>query len=109
MSGTPRLVERAQTDVDEIFNWLATRTLKGAIAWYLAFLESIEKIAEAPESFSEAPEARRLHHALRQALFKTRRGRVYRIVFEVLDAEIIVLRVRGPGQAPLRLRDLPGN
>ena len=82
--------------------------MQGAIFWYLAFRRAIEKIATSPEVFAEAPEAHALGRPLRQAPFKTRRGRVYRIVFEVSDTEIMVLRVRGPGQSPLRGRDLRG-
>jgi hypothetical protein len=32
---------------------------------------------------------------------------MYRVVFELSDTEIILLRVRGPGQARLRRRELP--
>ena len=51
MSRTLRIIERARSDVDEIFNWLVKR-------------------------------------------------RVYRSVFEFSDAEVLLLRVRGPGQPP---------
>jgi plasmid stabilization system protein ParE len=107
MSRTLRILGRAQTDVDEIFNWLVGRSLQGAIAWYMAFRRAVEQVALGPESFPEAPESQRLARQLRQAFFKTRRGRLYRIVFEFSPDEIILLRVRGPGQSPLRGRDLP--
>jgi plasmid stabilization system protein ParE len=106
MSRTLRIVERARTDVDEIFNWLVHRSVRGAISWYLAFGRAVEKIADSPEIFSEAPESVPLGRPLRQALFKTRRGRIYRIVFELSEAEIVILRVRGPGQPGLRRREL---
>ena len=108
MSRTLRIVERARSDVDEIFNWLVHRSVQGAISWSSAFRHALEKIAWSPESFAEAAESHPLGRQLRQALFKTRRGRVYRIVFEVSETEIVLLRVRGPGQSPLRRRDLPG-
>jgi plasmid stabilization system protein ParE len=108
MSRPLRIVERARSDMDEIFNWLVHRSVQGAISWYLAFRHAVEKIASSPENFAEAAESHPLGCQLRQAPFKTRRGRAYRIVFEVSDTEIIILRVRGPGQSPLRRRDLPG-
>jgi plasmid stabilization system protein ParE len=108
MSRAFRILERARSDVDEVFNWLAHRSVQGAISWYFAFSRALEKIAASPESFAEAAETHSLGHQLRQSLFKTRRGRVYRIVFQVSDTEIMVLRVRGPGQSPLQRRDLPG-
>jgi plasmid stabilization system protein ParE len=107
MSRRLQIVQRAQLDVDAIFNWLAPRSVQGAISWYLAFRRAIDKISESPESFAQAAESPRLGIQVRQALFKTRRGRTYRIVFEATETEIMILRVRGPGQAPLRPRDLP--
>jgi len=73
----------------------------------LAFGRAVDKVAAAPEVFAEAPESGPLGRSLRQSLFKTRRGRTYRIVFELSEAEIIILRVRGPGQARLQRRELP--
>jgi len=108
MRRTLRILERARSDVEDIFNWLVQRSVQGAISWYLAFRGAIAKVASAPESFAEAPESHPLARQLRQAIFKTRRGRVYRIVFEVSDTEIFILRVRGPGQRPIRQQDLPG-
>src|SRR6476646_222941 len=105
MSRPLRILERATADVYGIFNWLAPRSVQGAIAWYLAFRRAIDEIAESPQSFAEAPEAGPLGRDLRQALFKTRRGRMYRIVFEFTDSEIFLLRIRGPGQSPLRRSD----
>lgn len=106
MSRSLRIIERARADVDAIFDWLVQRSVRGAVAWYLAFGRAINDIASAPESFSEAAEAAPLGRRLRETVFKTKRGRRYRVVFEVSDAEITILRVRGPGQAPLRRRDL---
>ncbi len=107
MSRTLQILERAGADVDDIFGWLVQRSVQGAISWYLAFCRAVEKIAESSESYAEAAESRALGRQLRQAHFRTRRGRVYRIVFALSDIEIIILRVRGPGQSPLRRRDLP--
>src|SRR4051812_13626992 len=102
-----QIVERARSDVDDIFNWLVRRSATGGIRWYLEFRHSVDKIAAAPEEFSIAPESDLLGRQVRQALFKTRQGRSYRIIFELTDLEILVLRIRGPGQSPLRKRDLP--
>jgi plasmid stabilization system protein ParE len=107
MSRPLRIVELARSDVDHIFNWLVHRSIQGAISWYLAFLNMAEEIGASPESFAVAPESNPLRCPLRQALFKTRRGRIYRIVFEISEFEIMILRVRGPGQSPLRTGDLP--
>ncbi len=107
MSRTLRILERARADVGEIFNWLARRSVRGAVTWYLAFRHAVAKIAASPESLGEAPEAASLGRPLRQSLFKTRRGRLYRIIVEFSAADILILRVRGPGQPRLQRRELP--
>src|SRR5262245_48889040 len=99
MSRSLRILERAQSDVDDIFSWLARRTVLGSVAWYVALHRAVAQVADAPDSFPDAVESHALGRSLRQSLFKTRRGRVYRIVFEVSDKEITVLRIRGPGQS----------
>ena len=107
MTRALRIVQRARMDADAIFNWLVARSIQGAISWYLAYGRAVEQIRAAPEKYAEAPESRPLRRSLREAFFKTRRGRRYRIVFHVSDSDVIILRVRGPGQAPLRRRDVP--
>jgi plasmid stabilization system protein ParE len=107
MNRTVRILERAKTDVDAIFDWIVPRSVEGAISWYLAFRRAVDRIGETPELYGVAPESNRLHRVVRQAMFRTRRGRTYRILFEVNDNEVVVLRVRGRGQPPLSRRDFP--
>ncbi len=38
--------------------------------------------------------------------FKTKHGRTYRAVFTILNGQVRILAIRGPGQAPLKRRDL---
>lgn len=107
MSRTLRILESAQSDVDKIFQWIGRRSVGGAVRWFMAFLDAIAKVASSPDSFPIGPESYYLNRPLREALFKTRRGRTYRIVFELSNNEILVLRIRGPGQSPIKRRDLP--
>lgn len=101
-----RLLRRAQADADAIYQWLAKRSLSGAVSWYNAFIDAASAIERDPESCAAAPEAKRLHLELRQRLFKTSRGRTYRILFVIANQQVRVLRVRGPGQAPVKRRDI---
>lgn len=108
MTRTLRTFPRADADIERIFVWLAKRSPQGAATWYAAFSIAIGRIVDKPMSFAVAAEALpRWNRDIRQALFKTSRGNRYRIVFELIDAEIRILRVRGPGQPRLRRRDLP--
>jgi hypothetical protein len=49
---------------------------------------------------------RLVKRGIRQTLFKTPRGRTYRMVFTILGSDVRVLAIRGPGQAPLTRNDL---
>jgi plasmid stabilization system protein ParE len=95
-------------DTETIFSWLQQRSPQGATTWYEALREAVKSVAARPEIYPAFPEAMpRWNRQIHQALFKTPRGRRYRIVFEWTDTEIRILRVRGPGQRPLRSQDLP--
>lgn len=61
MSRPLRILQRAQNDVDETFNWLVRRSIGGSISWYMAFGQAIGRIQESPENYSRAPESEILH------------------------------------------------
>jgi plasmid stabilization system protein ParE len=108
MSRSLRFLARARADIDRIFGWLDRRSPQGAATWYDALFEAVGRIVEAPDSYPVAAESlSRWNRRIHQALFKTPRGNRYRIVFELTETDIRILRVRGPGQPPLRRRDLP--
>src|SRR5437588_5891206 len=109
MSRRLRILARAGADIDRIFDWLAGRSPQGAANWYAALVAAVDRIAETPEQFAVAAESLpRWNRDIHQAPFKTARGRRYRLIFELTDTEVRILRVRGPGQPPVRRRDLPG-
>ncbi|MEQ1825344.1 MAG: type II toxin-antitoxin system RelE/ParE family toxin [Pirellula sp.] len=101
-----KLLRIAHEDVESIYCWLLKRSPIGANRWYLAFQEAAMDLSREPERFGLAPEANELTEAVRQRLFKTSAGRSYRILFLIVDAEVLVLRVRGPGQKMVQLADL---
>ena len=101
-----RVLGRAQADVDNIYLWLCQRSPMGAIAWYAVLLEKLAELGDNASSCSIAPESARIGVELRQAFFKTRRGRTYRLLFVIVGAEARVLRVRGPGQRPVTRLDV---
>ncbi|MCG8583980.1 MAG: type II toxin-antitoxin system RelE/ParE family toxin [Pirellulales bacterium] len=98
-----RVLRRAQLDVDAILHWIAVerQAPSGAAAWLEVYERAVATLAEGAERCALAPEDEHFEFELRQFLFKTRRGRTYRGVFTIVDEEVRVLRIRGPGQAPL--------
>ncbi len=88
----------AQSDVDRIIGYLAERSPQGAIAWIKAWDDLLATLRVRPETFGLAPESSYHDDEIRQALFKTRRGRTYRALFVVVFDTVHVIHVRGSGQ-----------
>src|SRR5688572_22567643 len=98
MTFTVRILARAQQDVAVCYSYLADRSPQGAANWFNRFSEARTQLAQNPEKRPLAPESAHLMYEVREALFRTRKGRHYRILFTIRGSEVLVLRVRGPGQ-----------
>lgn len=101
-----RVSERAERDVDTIFEWLVQRSEDGAVRWYHAYLASLQSLSTHAEGCGLAPEAEKLSIDLYQILFKTPKGRVYRSLFVIIGNTIHFVGVRGAGQDLAGLGDL---
>jgi len=100
------IVEPAEIDVDEIYGYILARSQQGAYSWYREFQTCLERVSLQPLACSLAPENGEFEIEVRQALFRTKHGAPYRCVFTVLGTEVRILRVRGPGRAPLKRSDI---
>ena len=108
MTRTVRIVDRARRDLARIAKWIRTRSPQGATTWLDVLDMSIRKIGSDAERYPVVPEATpRWKRKVYYASFKTPMGRKYRIVFEWDDVEVRILRIRRPGDRPLKPRDLP--
>lgn len=96
----------AESDIQAIFEWLREHSPHGAAAWLDAYDRMVASIEERADSFGEAFENPHCSRDVRQAFFKTRRGRMYRALFLIQGDHVYILRVRGPGQAPVDPRDV---
>lgn len=104
-----RVTRRARSDADAIVKWIADegRSPTGAAAWLKAYRTALASLAHWPESRSLAPEDEIEPRELRQLFFRMRRGKTYRGIFTIQNDEVLVLRIRGPGQRPLEPDELP--
>jgi plasmid stabilization system protein ParE len=93
-----RVSQQAERDADDIYLWLAARSPAGALRWYEKYLSVLRELPQAKISHAAAPEANDLGMDLRQKLFQTRRGHVYRLLFQIREDTVDVLAVRGTGQ-----------
>lgn len=100
------LEPRAHQQFQQIARWLGERSPSGAEHWLDAFDDAIEQLERNADGCSLAPENSLVKREIRQTLFKTPRGRMYRMVFTIVESDVRVLAIRGPGQAPLKRRDL---
>ena len=106
MTFSVHILRRATSDADAIFHWIAARSPAGAARWYAAFLSAAHDLSNNPFRFGISPESEAIGRDVRHRFFKTRRGRVYRLLFLVVGDEVRILRVRGPGQAPVRFDEM---
>jgi plasmid stabilization system protein ParE len=101
-----RVLARAQGDLDRFVAWLVKRSPAGAIAWYEAATQAIDDLRLNAQQHGFAFEGHGLREPVRDAFFKTKRGKRYRLLNRIDDLDVRILRVRGPGQPPVRRRDL---
>ena len=98
---------RAREDKRQILEWLLERSRQGAAAWLSAYDDALQRLEQNADSYGEGLENDDCPLVnVRQAFFKTRRGRVYRVLFFIEGTDAYVLRVRGPGQPPLQPDEL---
>lgn len=83
-----RELGKAQADIQAIAEWLFQRSPTGALEWLNAYDQMVTRLKQQAEVFGMALEASELTLEVRQALFKTPRGRVYRALFHI-DGHII--------------------
>ncbi len=106
MTYSVSILRRARQDVQRIFDWLADRSAQGAESWFESFERSVSALSENPWLAPLAPENDYCDRQIRHVLFRTRRGRTYRALFTVVEKEVRILRVRGPGEPPVRSKEL---
>ena len=107
MTHSVRVLARAQRDVQACFAYIAERSPQGAASWFNRFSETRDRLAQDPQSRAIAPENEHVAYEVHEVLCRTRKGEPYRILFTILDDEVLVLCVRGPGQDYLSEDQLP--
>lgn len=98
MKFTVNALRAAQRDYHEILEYIAARSKTGAVAWAKAFDKALAYLEENASSCPLAAENEYVDVEVRETLFKTRRGLIYRVLFTIRDNTVFILHVRGPGQ-----------
>ena len=98
MSFDVELSARAERDFQSIVDYLAKRSTSGATSWIDAFEAMTLALPASAETHPLAPENDDHVETIRNALFKTRRGRTYRAVYIIRAGRVFITHIRGPGQ-----------
>ncbi len=93
-----RILKRAEADAHKIYEWIEERSPQGAQRWFIAFETAANKLLDNPFLWSLAPENELVDYEVRQFIFKTKRGQMYRAIYTVIEDEIRILHVRGSRQ-----------
>src|SRR5204863_6724156 len=95
---TVNILRAAERDYNEILEYIAARSKPGAEAWARAFDKALARLEESADSCPVAAETEYVDFEVREILFKTRRGLIYRVLFTIRENTVILLHVRRPGQ-----------
>lgn len=101
------MLPRAESDFGSILAYIEQRSGTGARSWRDAFESRVALLAQQPLSGGQAAEDELAEIEIREVFFKTHHGLPYRIVYTFLGDEILILRIRGPGQPPLAKDEFP--
>src|SRR3954453_5927466 len=86
------LTLQAEGDIDSILAWLGDRSPRGARSWFSALETALAWLGDNADRCAVAPENDRFEETVQERLFKTRRGRRYRILFTIHDLQVRVLQ-----------------
>jgi plasmid stabilization system protein ParE len=87
------ITDTAWCEIEEAYNWLAERAGGAADRWKQGLLESVSQLEKSPAACGLAPEGEYFGREIRQLLYG-RRQHKYRVLFEIRDKTVIILRVR---------------
>jgi plasmid stabilization system protein ParE len=95
------ITRRAIADRDACFDFIFAKSPDGALRWLDAFEAAAAALLTQPYC-GEAPESDDHEETIRQKLFKTKLGSMYRLLYIVRGDVIYVIHVRGAGQDVMR-------
>lgn len=97
---------KADADVSSIFEYIYSKSARGAETWLNAYQYARKRLAVNADSCPLKDESHRFEIEVRESLFSTRHGKPYRLIFTIAGDEVRILRVRGPGQSAIDPGDI---
>jgi plasmid stabilization system protein ParE len=97
------LSETAEADLDEILAWLIERHAGlGGLRWFEELESAVYSLREFPQRCPLVKRDWRVKFEARE-LFYGKKPHVFRILFRIIDEQVIVLRIRRGNQSPAKL------
>lgn len=94
MSRAVQLTERAQRQIEKIYEWYAIRASAGAERWYAALLDCLHSLLQQGENCPVAAESEQFPVELREAVFGVRKRVTHRVLFVLRPESIVIYAVR---------------
>jgi plasmid stabilization system protein ParE len=88
-----RISDKAWSEIDQAYEWLAWRSPEAALRWKEKLLDAVDSLARFPERCPRAPESAAFGTKLRELRFGKRQG-AFRVIFQIRGRTVNVLRVR---------------
>lgn len=89
MRRSVRVLSRAQQVVAACYAYIADRSPQGAASWFNRFTETRDRLAVDAEERAIAVESAYVDYDIREVLLKTRKGNCYRLLFTILNEEVV--------------------
>ena len=104
MAFSLHITAKALAEIDGALAWRAQQSISAAARWYDKLMKTVNSLTENPAQWPLAPESE-WYPGIRQRIFGKRRA-IYRVLFEIRDHTVYILRVRHGAQDLLKPGDL---
>jgi plasmid stabilization system protein ParE len=99
------IAEPAERDIEDAYLWFYDASPARADTWYRGLCRAILSLRELPRRCPIAPESQDLDREIRQLLYGRQRL-MYRILYEIREDTVFVLRLRHTARARLDPEEL---
>lgn len=96
----------ALEELEAAYEWLRKRAPDAAVKWFNGFVDALQQLKTAPESFGLVPDIRDVPYPIRQLLYGKRQHK-YRAFFTIVGDEIHVLHIRHGARRTWRPKSFP--
>jgi plasmid stabilization system protein ParE len=85
-------------DADNAYQWFRASNEQFANEWFNGLIEAIDTLQQLPSRCALAPESKEFDREIRQLLYKKSKTNCYRIIFGIVESNVIIYRIRHTSQ-----------